>query len=131
MKKLVATLVAAVMAVGIIATAASAAPKVVVGSGVCSGPGRTTWLLTLKKDANRIEADSEVNHSANGQAWKSVFKDNGVVFARSRVVAGSPGNEARQASATRYVVPVAGANHITVRSTNLATGQVCVASATF
>jgi hypothetical protein len=131
MKRLLATLVAAALVVGITATAGSAASKVVTRSGVCRGPGHSTWLLTLKIDNGRTEVDSEVNHSRNGQVWKFVFKDNLVVFARAKVVAGSPGNDPGQASATRYVVPVAGANHIMVRSTDYATGQLCVASATF
>jgi len=133
MKKIIPVVIAGALAVSIMtaaapaATAASTTP--VVRSGKCSGT--STWLLTLKIDNGRIEVDSEVNHTRNGQVWKFVFKDNLVVFARAKVVAGSPGNDPGQASATRYVRPVAGANHIMVRSRDYATGQFCVASATF
>jgi hypothetical protein len=111
-------------AVGPAAIAATKAP--VVKAGHCSG--LATWKLTLTRGQgpanNKVEADSELFRLANGQRWKSTFKDNGVVFGTSTTTAVGHETSSTRLSATH------GTNKITVRSVNLTTGQVCMASAT-
>ena len=105
------------------ASAAPTAPAAVVATGSCSGS--STWKLTLKHDAGRIESDLEVQTPAAGQTWHFVMKDNGVRFAA--------GNKATKAdgsfSVTRFAANQAGTDNILARATNLATAEVCRATA--
>jgi hypothetical protein len=127
MRRTLSLLVVAALSTVILGAAANAATMApVVKAGHCSG--HATWKLTVTRGQgpanNKVEADSELFRLANGQQWKSTFKDNGVVFGRSTTTA--VGNEA---SSTRLSA-THGTNKITVKSVNLTTGQVCMASAT-
>jgi hypothetical protein len=128
MRRTLSLLVVAALSTLILAAAvpAASAKTPVVKTGACSG--HATWKLTVTRGQgpanNKVEADSELFRLANGQQWKSTFKDNGVVFGRSTTTA--VGNEA---SSTRLSA-THGTNKITVKSVNLTTGQVCMASAT-
>jgi hypothetical protein len=105
------------------ANAAGTAP--VVRTGSCSG--KSTWMLTLKPDNGKIEADLEVQTPKAGQTWHSVFKDDGSVFGRATKTTSVDGSF----SATRYAVNRAGTDHIRIRSVNGATGEVCISTAAF
>lgn len=134
MTKIVKTAVAvtvATLALGVAAPAmasgrdAGAPMMVITKSGSC-GAG-DTWLLTVKPDAGRLEADVEVQTRTAGQTWNSTFSDNGTVFAHATKVTGADGSF----SATRYAVNQAGSDVITVKSKNVTTGETCLAAATF
>jgi hypothetical protein len=105
------------------ANAAGTAP--VIRTGSCSG--QSTWMLTLKRDNAKIEADLEVQTPKAGQTWHSVFKDNGSVFGRATKTTLAD----RSFSATRYAANRAGTDHIRVRSVNRPTGEVCISTAAF
>ncbi len=127
MKKIFSLLVVAALSTVILGAAASAAPKApVVRTGGCSG--HATWKLTVTRGQgpanNKVEADSELFRLANGQRWKSTFKNNGVVFGTSTTTAMGNETSSTRLSATHST------NVIRVRSVNLTTGQVCIASAT-
>jgi hypothetical protein len=130
MKKIFSLLVVAALSTAILGTAAASATTKgpVVKTGTCTG--HATWKLTLNPDVvagrQMIEADSELFRLANGQSWKSTFKDNGVVFGSSITTAKN-----NEASSTRLATNQAGSDLIRVRSVNLTTGQVCVATAAF
>lgn len=115
----------AVVLVGALALPASAQTRAKVTSGTCSGA--STWILTLKWDAGRVESDVEVQTPAAGQVWKSAFKDNGTVFGYSTKATLADGSW----SATRFAANQAGPDVITVRGTNTVTGEVCRASGIF
>ncbi len=117
--------VVAVASVVALALPASAQTRAKVAGGACSGA--STWTLTLKWDVGRIESDMEVQTPAAGQVWTSVFKDNGTVFGRSSKTTRADGSW----SATRFAPNQAGADSITVSSTNTVTGEVCNAAGTF
>jgi hypothetical protein len=128
MRKALALTIAAALAVSILtamSSAAAAPPTAVVKNGHCSA--HSTWRLTLKKDHARIEADVEVQSPRAAQRWRSRFSDNGIVFARVTKTTIADGSF----SATRFASNKVGSDLIRVRSVNLATGEVCRASATF
>ncbi|TMK83847.1 MAG: hypothetical protein E6G44_11130 [Actinobacteria bacterium] len=104
-------------------TAGPAAPMV-QKSGACTAG--STWLLTLKHDNGRIEADWEVQSNASGQLWTYRMKDNGVQFAHGQKTSLGDGSW----SVTRYATNQAGPDTITVRSRNTVTGEICSGSAT-
>lgn len=108
-----------------LALPAGAATQAKVTGGACSGA--STWTLTLKWDAGRIESDMEVQTPAAGQVWTGGFKDNGVVFGHSSKTTLADGSW----SATRFAPNQAGTDAITVHSKNTVAGEVCNASGTF
>ncbi len=128
MRKFIGLVVVGAMGLTLIgATAASArtaAPSPnVVRTGRCTGP--STWKLTLKHDAGRIESDLEVQTPAAGQMWHYVMKDNGTRFAAGNKVTKPDGSF----SVTRFAPNALGTDHIVARSNNLTTGEVCRATA--
>jgi hypothetical protein len=112
-----------VLTVGMLGTFAAPANAAVLRTGSCSG--RSTWMLTLKRDNGQIEADLEVQTPRAGQTWHSVFKDNGVVFGRATKTTQADGSF----SVTRFAANQVGTDHIRVRSANAATGEVCISTA--
>jgi len=102
---------------------AAPAMAAVVRTGSCSG--HSTWMLTLKRDNGRIEADLEVQTPRAGQTWHAVFRDNGSVFGRATKVTQPDGSF----SATRFAPNKAGTDHIRVRAANATTGETCIATA--
>ena len=105
-----------------LALPAQAATPVHVTSGSCSG--NSSWKLTLKFDNGRVESDVEVQTPLAGQQWRSAFKDNGVVFGYALKTTVADGSF----SATRFATNQAGPDSILVKSTNVATGEVCRAT---
>ena len=102
------------------ATTATAAPAAKVTSGHCSG--RSTWKLTLKYDAGRIESDAEVQTPKAGQAWTFKMFDNGVRFGSGMKTTLADGSW----SATRFAANRAGVvDHIKVTARNAVTGETC------
>jgi cobalamin biosynthesis protein CbiD len=120
-KAMIAVVAVATALAGPLAVPSQAATRAKVTTGSCSGA--STWKLTLKWDAGRVESDVEVQTPVAGQQWKSVFKDNGTVFARARKTTAGDGSF----SVTRFATNQAGADHIRVKSTNVTTGETCKA----
>src|SRR5947207_4179019 len=96
MRKIILGFSAAVLCAAALAVAmpnVSAAPAVsaaVVATGSCNGS--STWKLTLKHDAGRIESDLEVQTPVAGQTWHFVMKDNGVPFTSGNKVTATDGS---------------------------------------
>jgi hypothetical protein len=105
------------------AIAGPSAAAAVIRTGSCSGP--STWKLTLKHDAGRIESDLEVQTPTAGQTWHYVMKDNGVRFAAGNKTTMADGSF----SVTRFAANQAGTDHILAKASNLTTGEVCRATA--
>jgi hypothetical protein len=108
------------------ATAASAqtvTPGAVIKTGHCSAA--STWKLTLKRDAGRIESDVEVQTPTAGQAWHFAMFDNGVKFGSGTKTTAADGSW----SATRFAANQAGTDNIVVKANNLVTGETCKARA--
>lgn len=113
---------ALVVALAAIMLPAQAATGGKVTTGTCSGT--STWMLTLKYDAGRVESDVEVQTSVAGHPWRSTFKDNMVVFGHALKTTAGDGSF----SATRYAPNQVGTDAILVRAKNLTTGEVCRAT---
>jgi len=129
MKKLVGIGVAGAMAIAVLSAMPAFASRAVlaapvVTTGHCSGP--STWMLTLKYDAGRVESDVEVQTPRAGQAWNLKMFDNGVKFGAGTKTTLADGSW----SATRYAANRAGPDHITVKATNQVTGETCTATGT-
>ena len=128
MKKLAATAVAALAAIGLMAVPAQANDADVIREGSCSG--RSDWKLKLRPENGRIEIEFEVDQNVVGQVWNVVIRDNGnLVFRGSRTTVAPSGSfEAR-----RVVTNLAESDKVVARATNAQTGEVCrgVATATF
>jgi hypothetical protein len=105
------------------ATARTAAPNAVIKTGHCSAA--STWKLTLKRDAGRIESDVEVQTPTAGQAWHFAMFDNGVKFGAGTKTTAADGSW----SATRFAPNQAGTDNILVRANNTVTGETCKAKA--
>ena len=117
---LMAGALAGALVVGtVIANTANAAPAVKVTNGHCSGP--STWKLTLKHDAGRIEADAEVQTPRAGQAWTFKMFDNGVRFGSGTKTTLADGSW----SATRLATNRTGVDHIKVTARNTVTSETC------
>jgi hypothetical protein len=121
----VLALMVGVLGATVVGPASAATSRQVVRTGACSGS--STWMLTLKNDNGKIEADLEVQTPKAGQTWNSLFRDNGTVFARATKTTQADGSF----SVTRYARNHAGTDHIRVRSVNVTTGEVCIATAAF
>ena len=100
-------------------------PSAKLTSGHCTN--KSTWKLTLKLDAGRVEADAELQTPKSGQRWNAVYRDNGTVFGRASKVTQADGSW----SATRFASNSSGADHIVVRVKNATTGEICRATGTF
>ena len=108
-----------------IAPSSAVQPSAKVTSGHCTN--NSTWKLTLKLDAGRVEADAELQTPRSGQRWNAVYLDNGTVFGHASKLTQADGSW----SATRFASNASGADHIRVRAKNAATGEICRATGTF
>jgi hypothetical protein len=122
-RKVIATTIIVVVVAVTGLSLAAPAMAAVVRTGACSG--HSSWMLTLKRDNGRIEADLEVQTPRAGQTWHAVFRDNGSVFGRATKVTQADGSF----SATRFAPNQAGTDHIRVRAANATTGETCIATA--
>jgi hypothetical protein len=131
MKKTIGLVLVGAMALTLIiggvtgASAQSATSGAVIRTGHCSGP--STWKLTLKRDAGRIESDVEVQTPRAGQTWRFAMFDNGVKFGSGTKTTLADGSW----SATRFAANQLGTDHIVVRAANQTTGETCRAAAAF
>ena len=124
MRKALMVMIAGAIALTIAAAApaANAAGAAVTKSGTC---GRHTWSLALNHDHGRIEADYKLNKVSAGSTWRVVMKDNGVRFFRGTRTATTE----RHIEVDTFTRNRTGTDTITVRAANLASGQVCTATA--
>jgi hypothetical protein len=129
MRRIAALSVAGLAGLGMIgglAGPASAKAGDVIRTGSCSG--RSDWKLKLSPENGAIETEFEVDQNVVGQAWKVVLRQNGnVVFQGQRTTQAPSGS-----FTVRQVLPDrAGTDTIAARATNVRTGEVCRATATF
>jgi hypothetical protein len=124
MKKALMLIVAGAMALTVAAAApaALAVGSAVTRSGTC---GAHPWSLVLTHDGGRIEADYKLSDVNVGSSWRVVMKDNGVRFFRGTRTAGAE----RHIEVDKFTQNRTGTDKISVRAANLATSQVCTATA--
>jgi hypothetical protein len=78
-RRSLAVLVAALTALAVAATPATARDDEIRRSGSCSGP--SDWRLRVRKeDARRLQVRFEIEHGASGQTWEVFLSDNGTRF---------------------------------------------------
>jgi hypothetical protein len=96
-----------------------------VRTGHCSGAA--DWEIEVYHEDGRVEVEFEVDHSRSGSAWTWTMKNDGTEFAhgKARIKA-----HRDSFSVSRLTVNGPGHDHIVVRAVNVATGQVCRATAT-
>jgi hypothetical protein len=97
----------------------------VTTTGACSGTG--TWTLRVKPDNGRLEVELEVDTNRAGQTFQVSLADNGTSFFSARRITQAPSGsfQVRALTANR-----AGADRITARARNIATGNTCAGAVT-
>jgi hypothetical protein len=115
-----AVALAATLILGAVTMGPASAATVKVTKGRCGGA--STWKLTLKFDAGRVESDAEVQTPTAGQGWAFRMIDNGVRFGSGNKTTIADGSW----SATRLAANRVGTDHIRVRARNTVTGETCV-----
>jgi hypothetical protein len=96
----------------------------VTRQGSCSAAA--DWKLSVKPEDGRLQVEFEVEHAKPGSTWSVRMADNGTnFFTGSRTASNLRKFEVRKLTNNR-----AGADKVTARATNMASGQVCNATAT-
>ena len=114
--------VAALGATG--ATPVAAKSARVVASGHCTAA--TVWKLKLSPEGGRIEVEFQVDQNRNNRLWRVTISDNGhTVFRTSRFTRAPSGSF----TVRRLITNRTGTDRIIARATNVATGEVCRATA--
>lgn len=126
MKKYLATLAAGSVIALAVPSVASAKDGDIRRSGTCTG--NSTSKIKLSPENGRIETEFEVDQNRNGRTWNVTISDNGVVVVGTTAVTQAPSGSF---TVRRLLTNRAGADNITARATNPATGESCTASATF
>jgi hypothetical protein len=96
-----------------------------VRTGHCSGAA--DWELEVYHEDGRVEVEFEVDHSRSGATWTWTMKNDGTGFAHGKARIRAPRDSF---SVSRLTANGPGHDHIVVRAVNVATGQVCRATAT-
>ncbi|HEX4489938.1 MAG TPA: hypothetical protein VH914_01925 [Acidimicrobiia bacterium] len=124
MHKLFATVaVGALAAIAVPGVASAKGGPGVTTKGHCSA--RSESKVKAKTDDGRIETEFEVDQNVNGDTWKVVLRDNGMVVARGKATTAAPSGsfEFRRTIADR-----SGQDVIRAKAMNLKTGETCKAS---
>jgi hypothetical protein len=96
-----------------------------VRTGHCSGAA--DWEIEVYHEDGRVEVEFEVDHSRSGATWTWTMKNDGTEFAHGKATIKAHRDSF---SASRLTANGPGHDHIVVRAVNVATGQVCRATAT-
>jgi hypothetical protein len=96
-----------------------------VRTGHCSGAA--DWEIEVYHEDGRVEVEFEVDHSRSGATWRWTMKNDGTVFAHGKAKIKAHRDSF---SASRLTANGPRHDHIVVRAVNVATGQVCRATAT-
>ena len=124
---LMAGLLAATALPAVAVAPAAAKGREVIRTGGCSGAA--TWKLKLKLDNGKLDTEFQVDNARVGSRWRVNIFDNGArIFGPAVRVARAPSGSFTVNVLSRNR---AGADHVVGRARNLASGQVCRASATF
>ncbi len=121
-------LVAGALAGGILAPAAANASGGggVRHSGTCSAGA--TWSLKAKHDDGGVlEVEAEVDSNVVGQVWKWKISDNGSLAAKGTSTTVAPSGSF---SVNRLIANQAGADKLTLRASNAASGETCTGKVT-
>jgi hypothetical protein len=96
-----------------------------VRTGHCTGAA--DWEIEVYHENGRVEVEFEVDHSRSGAAWKWSMSNDGLSFANGRATIAAHRDAV---FVSRLTTNGPGHDHIVVRAVNVATGQVCRATAT-
>jgi len=125
MKKVFASLaVGAVMAIAVPGIASAKGGDGVTVKGTCTATSSSQ--LKLKADNGRIETEFEVDQNVVGATWKVTMSDNGTVVARANATTTAPSGSF---TVRRLIPNRAGTDKVTARAKNVATGEICSATA--
>jgi len=125
MKKVFASLaVGAVMAIAVPGIASAKGGDGVTVKGTCTATSSSQ--LKLKADNGRIETEFEVDQNVVGATWKVTMIDNGTVVARANATTTAPSGSF---TVRRLIPNRAGTDKVTARAKNVATGEICSATA--
>jgi hypothetical protein len=136
MRKVVLICAVALLVVGLIGPAASAATRHGTRTGVptlaatdverhgsCSGSSR--WDLELDTEGARITVDFEVDTAQAGTTWHVTLKHNGTAFFTGNRVTDHEG----EFDVERSTPNASGTDYYRARATQAASGEVCVGKA--
>jgi hypothetical protein len=96
-----------------------------VRTGHCSAAA--DWEIEVYHEDGRVEVEFEVDHSRSGATWTWTMKNDGTEFAHGKARIKALRDSF---SVSRLTANGPGHDHIVVRAVNVATGQVCRATAT-
>ncbi len=123
-------LLAAVAAVPVTAAPSGAvratAPSEVLKQGTCSR--HSVWKITMNNSDGRIEVAFEVDQGKVGAAWHVTLKHNGHLYYSGMQKTLAPDGSFE---VNRLVKNLRGVDTIKAVATNRATGETCVAKASF
>jgi hypothetical protein len=106
------------------ASSALAGQQDVIRRGSCSG--QSDWKLKLSPENGGIEGEFEVDQNVTGDRWRVAIRHDGdIAFRGTRTTRGASGSfEVRTVESNS-----AGSDTFRARARNLATGEVCLGSA--
>lgn len=113
------------LAVAMTAPAQASGGGGVENRGRCSGG--SDWKVKAKHEDGRLEVEGEVDSNVVGQVWKWKFLDNGTLAAKGTSTTTAPSGSFE---ANRRIPNQAGADKITFKANNPATGETCKGSVT-
>lgn len=94
-------------------------------SGQCSQGA--SWTLKAKADDGQIEVEAEVDTNVVGQVWKWKISDNGSLAAKGTSTTVAPSGSF---SVNRLIANQAGADKLTLKASNAASGETCTGKVT-
>jgi hypothetical protein len=136
MRKVVRISAVALLVVGLIGPAASAATRHSTRTGAATLVGRdvertgacslsSRWDLELDTEGARIEVDFEVDRAQAGKTWHVTLKHNGTTFFTGTRVTDHEG----EFDVEKSTADASGTDYYRARATQAASGEVCVGRA--
>lgn len=113
------------LAVAMTAPAQASGGGGVENQGQCSAG--SDWKVKAKHEDSGLEVEGEVDSNVVGQVWKWKFLDNGTVAAKGKSTTQAPSGSF---DVNRRIAEQAGADKITFKAHNPATGETCKGSVT-
>ncbi len=96
-----------------------------VRTGHCSSA--SDWEIEVYHEDGRVEVEFEVDHSRSGATWTWTMRNDGSKFAHGKATIRA---QRDSFAVTRLTANGPTHDHIVVRAVNVATGEVCRATAT-
>jgi hypothetical protein len=120
-RKMLISVTAAAMTLGLSALPASARDGDVIVRGDCTQTSTAKLKLGPRADDGITEVEFEVDQNVNGEVWRVVLKDNGERFHRRRYTTAAPSGS----FSVERTVAGASDHRIVARAVNLGDGEVC------